>query len=76
MKKWLEKSGPMEWSDTILLVFGEIIRSKVLPWTWVGEVTCLTRLNEVSLYKLKYIQLFIGNICCRNIIITIYNICY
>ena len=52
MRKWSEKSGPMEWSVTILLVLGEIIRSKVLPWTWVGEVTYYTRLNEVrNLFK-------------------------
>ena len=41
-----------EWSDGMvsdnLLVLEEIIRSKVLPWTWVGEVTCCSRLNEVS----------------------------
>ena len=48
MRKWSEKSGPMEWSVTILLVLGEIIRSKVLPWIWLGEVMCCTRLNEVS----------------------------
>ena len=47
MRKWSEKNGPIEWSETILLVLGGIIRSKVLSWIWVGKVTCCTKLNEV-----------------------------
>ena len=52
MRKWSEKSSPIDWSVAILLVLGEIIRYKVLIWTWVGEVTCYTRLHEVrNLFK-------------------------
>ena len=67
--KWSEKGGPIVSLVMILLVLGEIMRSSILPWTWVGEVMCCIRLKEVSRLLRDWVEGGLGKLKSPNIMV-------